>query len=219
MNNLPYINLSARATAIVFDDHVMYAESFSSFIEKIGFFANVHTYTNSEDLLDCTFRLNGNTRVYLFADYYLGNGKVSLPLINDIRRIYKSIHIVIISCVTNPILIHNLLSNEIDGILSKASGTNEVRLCIQQIENGKRYISPIISQMIQGYDSVDKIPFSAREIEILGHFAQGKTVNDTAAAMQLSKHTIVSHRRRMMKKTNTNSITELLAYARKLELI
>ncbi|MFB2119291.1 hypothetical protein [Parapedobacter sp. 2B3] len=35
----------------------------------------------------------------------------------------------------------------------------------------------------------------------------------------LSKHTIVSHRRNMMTKSGSKSITELLAYARKQRLL
>ena len=43
--------------------------------------------------------------------------------------------------------------------------------------------------------------------------------NTTAEKFFLSKHTVVSHRRKMMKKTNTNTITELLSYVRKTGLI
>ena len=60
---------------------------------------------------------------------------------------------------------------------------------------------------------------SSREIEILRYFAQGFSVNETAEKFFLSKHTVVSHRRKMMKKTKTNTITELLSYVRKTGLI
>jgi len=59
---------------------------------------------------------------------------------------------------------------------------------------------------------------SVREIEILHYFAQGFSVNETAEKFFLSKHTVVSHRRKMMRKTNTNTITELLSYVRKMGL-
>lgn len=56
-------------------------------------------------------------------------------------------------------------------------------------------------------------------MDMLYHFSQGNSIQETAEIAHLSKHTVVSHRRRMMEKTNSKSITELLAYARKLNII
>ena len=56
--------------------------------------------------------------------------------------------------------------------------------------------------------------FSQRELEVLKLCAKGITIKEVASILILSKHTIVSHRRRMMNKTNTRSITELLDFVR-----
>ncbi len=209
----------ARPVAIVFDDHNLYAQSFASFLERMGAFQSVYTFNYEEDMLQQLFRMKQQQLVYIFLDYYLQNKVLKLSLINDLKRMYKGVKIIVISSVTNPILINEILQYKIDGFLGKASDLNEITHCLQQIEKQKSYISPYINTIINEYTQLPKIPFSAREIEILQHFAIGHSVNSAALELNLSKHTIVSHRRRMMAKSNTHSITELLAFARKIGLL
>ncbi|WP_157501551.1 helix-turn-helix transcriptional regulator [Echinicola vietnamensis] len=58
-----------------------------------------------------------------------------------------------------------------------------------------------------------------RELEILQLFTQGFSIDRTAELVHLSRHTIVSHRRKMMKKTGSKTILELLAFSQKHGLI
>ena len=64
-----------------------------------------------------------------------------------------------------------------------------------------------------------EFPFTSREKELLQFFAKGNNVEQTAKAFFLSKHTIISHRRAMMRKSKTKSIVELLAFAKETNLI
>lgn len=205
--------------ALVFDDHSLYAETFSSFLEKIDLFSNIRNFTNEEALKAFLINLTVKPDLYLFLDFYLKD-KTSISLINELRRLYKSIRIIIISSVSNPVLMKEILNYNIQGFLSKYSTSEELIDCIKHVSRTNSiFISQYIMSIIEEYDNENTVPFSAREIEILGYFAKGLSVNDTAETMILSRHTIVSHRRRMMAKTNTNSITELLAFARKIDLI
>lgn len=203
-----------EAIAIVFDDHLLFADSFAALIERLELFHAVHTL-NEERALTQFLIKNSKTRVYLFIDYYLKN-KNGLPLINEAKRLNKNIIIIVMSSVVSPIAIANILSYTPHGFVSKSSGFDSILECLDTIDNGQQYISPIIHEI----NSVSTtIPFSAREIEILQYFAGGLSIAQTAERTYLSKHTIVAHRRKMMAKANVNSITELLSYARKQELI
>ncbi|GAA4437480.1 two-component system response regulator DegU [Ravibacter arvi] len=207
-----------KPLAVVLDDHQLFADSFTCLIEKTGLFEHIHSFTEEGALTDFLLKMKGQPGLFLFADYYLRN-TTALRVIQDLQRIYRPIYVVIVSCVTNPILINDILTYRIDGFLSKSSRSDEIVSCIQAIQSGREYISPVIGQMLSAYNQGETNPFSAREVEILIHFANGLTVNATAEKMILSRHTIVSHRRRMMDKTRTKTITELLAYARKIDLI
>lgn len=60
---------------------------------------------------------------------------------------------------------------------------------------------------------------SKREKEILSLFAKGKTRSDIAEILFLSKFTIDNHRKNMLEKSNTNSISELISKAINMNLI
>lgn len=54
--------------------------------------------------------------------------------------------------------------------------------------------------------------FTRREKEILQLIASGKTSKEIAQILELSIETIGTHRKRMIKKINSNNLYEVLAY-------
>ncbi|WEK18278.1 MAG: response regulator transcription factor [Candidatus Pedobacter colombiensis] len=205
-----------KPIAIVFDDHLLFADSFSALIERLELFRSVHTLNEERDLTQFLIK-HSKFQIYLFLDYYLKN-KNCLPLINDAKRLNKNVIIIVMSSVISPAAISNILSYSPHGFVSKSSGFDAILECLNTIESGHQYISPVIDE-INSNALTSMISFSARELEVLQHFAHGLSIAQTAERTYLSKHTIVAHRRKMMTKANVNSITELLSYARKQELI
>ncbi len=211
------IPLALKRIAVILDDHILFGDSFSVLLEKLNFFKSVHTFYKEKDFLQFTDSQNTES-LYLFIDYYLKN-KNSLSLINDIKRLYPENKIIIVSSVTNPILVKNILDYRPQGFISKSSGIATIKECIESIYIKKMYVCPEIKEILTSCQELKEIPFTKRELDILNYFAQGLSIDQTAENAFLSRHTIVSHRRKMMEKTKTHSITELLAYCRQLELI
>jgi len=207
----------AHTAVVVFDDHLIFAETFTLLLERINLFESVHTCTEEDALIHFMMN-NHNKPVILFLDYYLKEG-TALYLINELRRINKQIKIVVLSSVVNPVLIQNILAHNLNGFISKSSGTDIILECLRSVQKGEKYICPYIRNIIDNHSVTDNIKFTDREIYILQHFAQGLSIAETAEKTILSKHTIVAHRRKMMAKVHCKSITELLAYARKTGLI
>lgn len=205
------------AIAIVFDDHRLFADSFSALIERLELFRSVHTLGEERDLTQFLIK-HSQAHIYLFLDYYLKD-KNGLPLINEAKRLNKNVIVIVMSSVASPIAIANILSYNPHGLVSKSSGFDAILECLTTVGRAEQYISPVISEIISSSNLTTMVSFSARELEVLQYFAQGMSIAQTAEQTYLSKHTIVAHRRKMMAKVNVNSITELLSYARKQELI
>lgn len=203
--------------AVVFDDHLLFLDSFSALIERLGIFSSVQAF-NDEGLLNRFLISHPKTSIYLFLDYYLKD-KNSLLMINEIKRLNRQAKVIVISSVTNPTTIANILTYNPTGLISKSSGFDIILQCINAIERGERYICPVMEEIVANIAQISAIPFSNRELEILQYFALGLSIAQTAEQSHLSKHTIVAHRRNMMAKAKVNSITELLAFARNKELI
>jgi len=203
--------------AIVVDDHALFADSFAALLEKLEIFDEVHVLNDSKRRLNY-FIKNSRNELYLFLDYYLGD-YLGIDIINDVRRINKKVKIIMISSVTHAVAVRSIIAFRPNAFISKTSGFDTVVECINCLNEEKSYYCPIITKYLKELQEEKEVWLSLREIEILRYFAQGFSVNETAEKFFLSKHTVVSHRRKMMKKTNTNTITELLTYVRKTGLI
>lgn len=207
-----------KPIAIVFDDHHLFADSFSALIERLELFQSVHIHNEERELRQFLIK-NSDAPIYIFLDFYLKE-KNALPIINEVRRLNKRVVVIVVSSVVNPTTLAHIMNYVPQGIVSKSSGFDTIIECITTVEQGRQYLCPVIRQIVSAAkNQPEELPFTARELEVLQYFARGLSIAQTAEQMLLSKHTIVAHRRKMMSKAGVNSITELLAYARGKELI
>ncbi len=206
-----------RELAVVYDDHSLFAISFSSFLQRNGNYKSVRYFTDEYELNRYLVDFR-NSPIHLFMDYYLSEG-TSLVLISDARNIVKNIKIIVVTGIANPVEAANILYYSPDGFISKSSDFVTISDCIEQILLGRQYICSYIQKLLSEADNTADISFTARELEMLQYFNQGLSIVETADKVHLSKHTVVAHRRNMMSKTGSKSITELLSIVRKLKLI
>lgn len=208
---------SQSKVAFVLDDHQLFADSFSALLEKTYMFEEVHLESNPKKLVKYLVK-NSKKDVYLFLDYYLHDNVLGIDILNDIRRLNKKVNIIVVSTVTNPGIIQKIKSYKPEGFVSKISGFDVVLDCLQHIEKGETYCCPYIKESLEA-SSQDVVLFTKRQVEVLKCFAEGLSVPQTSEKLHISLHTVVTHRRRMMKKADCHSIIELLSYARRQRIL
>lgn len=212
-------NNVSKYPAIVLDDHLLFAESFSNLIKNTGFFKEVLSFSEPDELLKYLENTTNPHPPFLFLDYYLRD-KTIPPVISEIRRLHKNAKIIITSSADTPTLLRSLVDLKVDAILHKSSSLEETTECLYNVAMGKTYYTPYIEDIIKkSVFSESAEILTPREIEILEYFAKGHTVDETAKLMYLSRHTIAAHRRKMFVKTDSKNITDLLNYARSFKLI
>jgi len=196
--------------AIILDDHKLYSDLFGLMLEKSGLFKHVYAFNQKEQFINLLCKL-GNREIYLFLDYYFleENG---LAILNDVRRINSKARTIFITSALSPSVIQHIYLAKPHAIISKSSSLPELQECLQLIRNNKTYLDPIMDNVLSQATQLDIL--TSREIEILKYFENGHSVTETAEKTFLSKHTIVSHRRSMMKKTNSHSISQLLKFVK-----
>ena len=108
------------------------------------------------------------------------------------------------------------------GYLLKDSAESDLLDAIRAVSQGKTFFSPEISKMlVEDYvreirtrgveDSYDLL--TSREREILQLIAEGKANKQIAGQLNLSLHTVETHRRNLQEKLNLHSVAELILYA------
>ncbi len=109
------------------------------------------------------------------------------------------------------------------GYVLKETGPSELVNAVQQVLEGKRYLSPRLSErlidvLLQVKDELTLDPYETltnREREILHMAAEGMTTAAIAKRLSISPRTAELHRGRMMNKLGLNNQTDLIRYALK----
>src|SRR5690606_38641702 len=134
-------------------------------------------------------------------------------------RISQVIKIIVITQTQSIQVIQSIRSFMCDAIISKYSHMENLLICIQTLKNNKVYLDPRISDIINQDQTTENILLTARELETLTYFSKGFTIDKTAKEMFLSRNTIISHRRNMMKKAKCSSMSQLITLAKNMELL
>lgn len=103
-------------------------------------------------------------------------------------------------------------------ILYKDCASDEVKLCIQEVIKGRRYVCGIVSNVLlnnvyKQQSETEKANLTPVEKDILKEIASGKTTKEIALKRHSSMHTIISHRKNIFRKIEVNNIHEATKYA------
>lgn len=101
-------------------------------------------------------------------------------------------------------------------LLFKDSDVHEVTACLDEAEQGRRYICMKAKSWLyeKERDAVSDMPqLTMTEKEVLRSLALGKTTKEIAAERFLSVYTVMTHRKNIFRKLNVNNAQEAIRYA------
>lgn len=104
------------------------------------------------------------------------------------------------------------------GFLSKASSVREVRMAIDRILAGRKYVSSDLAASIMSRDLTpgDGLPhqaLSARELEVLRLLGTGCTPTEIGERLRISVKTVSTYRTRILEKLEIENTAGLIRYA------
>lgn len=139
--------------------------------------------------------------------------------LRQIRAISPYTGILIISADDDKQSIYSVLENGINSFLTKECDEEEIIQAIQATAKGEKYFcSKVLDVLLQksfgeNSEQCTAIPLTLREIEIVRLVAQGMTAKEISNAINISTHTIYTHRKNIMKKLQLNTTSELVLFA------
>ncbi len=108
------------------------------------------------------------------------------------------------------------------GYISKSASFDEIRLAIEKVAAGGRYVSAELAEQLAFNETENLLPhetLSDREFQVMILLAKGRGLSDIANQICISDKTVSTYRTRIMKKMNMESNAELTIYAMKNKLI
>jgi two-component system response regulator NreC len=151
-----------------------------------------------------------------------------MDAIKEIKKRSPQTKVLVLTVHKTEEYIHAALQAGADGYILKDSTHAELGLAIKNILEGKRYISPGISEsLIEGYlegrkkakPSTTWDTVTQREREILKLIAEGYKNKAIAEYLCISVKTVEKHRANLMKKLDLHNIQSLTALAMEKGLI
>lgn len=159
---------------------------------------------------------------------------IAMPNLNGIdaaAQICKSdarVGVVILSMHSDEEFIIRALSAGAKGYLLKDAAEPDLVRAVRTVAAGKTFFSPEIAHLLlEDYirrlqqeglqDSYDLL--TEREKEVLQLIAEGKSNKEVAAILNLSTHTVETHRTNFMQKLGLHNTAEIVVYAMRKKII
>lgn len=153
---------------------------------------------------------------------------IAMPMLNGIeatRQIvaaHPSISVVILSMHSDEGYVMRALNAGAKAYLLKDSAEADLIRAVRAVNEGKSFFSPAVSRvLLEDYvrqmkqkgaeDSYELL--TNREREVLQLIAEGKANKEISAILNLSLHTVETHRTHILQKLNLHSVPELILYA------
>lgn len=158
-------------------------------------------------------------------DYHLIILDVNMPgtdsfgLVSNIIVIKPKANILMFSMNAEEVYAKKYLQMGVKGYLSKTSDEAEMKNALDNVINGKRYISPFLTDYLT-QDAVgerSKNPFddlSPKEFQITQHLIRGESLSEICLAFNLHSSTIGTHKARIFTKLKCKNIIEVNQLAR-----
>lgn len=199
---------------LITDDHPVVRRGIRQILEDDDRISLVQEASNGKELFE---RLKEQLFDVILLDISLP-GRSGLDLIEQIKRTQSSASILILSIHSEEMYAIKALKAGAAGYLTKTSAPEELISAINKVSNGERYISTsladkIAESVISGSEKPLYQLLSAREVEVLQLFSEGKKVVQIAAELSLSPKTVSTYRERLLEKLKLHTTSDLIRYA------
>lgn len=161
----------------------------------------------------------------LIADYNL-QGYINKEHIAEVQRQSPTTNVLILSADDDRSEILEVLRLGVKGYITKDCGIQEIISAVKTVGGGGKYFSQkILNILLESSITPEpevkkgKTTLSERELELLRLLAKGYSTHRAAETLNLSPHTIHSHRKNIIKKLNIKSPTQYVLHAIDLGLI
>ena len=210
--------MADKYSVILADDHVLVRRGLRLILEENPDLDIVGEVGDGLELLSLLNRISPEL---VLLDVSMPNLR-GIEAIPEIHRVHPGAKVLILTMHKEEEYLYQAISAGADGYLLKDDAEKELFSAIENIRNGRIYISPSLAdqsmqnwvRMRRGEDSTyDTQLLTVRQREILKLIAEGKSNKEIGDLLCISVRTVERHRANMMSKLNIRKTAELVQYA------
>ena len=209
--------MNTKPSVLLADDHVLVAQGIQKLLEPE--FELQRIVSDGRALLKAVEECRPDVVIV----------DISLPLLNGLdasRQILKhhpAIKVLIQTMHSEQNFVTEALRIGVSGYVLKQSVGSELVQALNEVLHGKTFVSPIVAdqgKQSQAHEDTEETPegefahiLSLRQREVLQLVAEGKSIKEVAAVLNVSIKTVEFHKTRIMRQLGIRSAAQLTKYA------
>lgn len=211
-----------KLKVLIVDDHPLYRKAIRRLLANIPFVEYTAEAENGQAALELMEKE--------FFDVVLLD--LMMPVLDGeqtariIRKHYPRTKIIILTMSDSKNQMIKMLKLGVLGYVLKSTDEAELRNAIFNVREGSSYLSEEVrdvwdefisdknnQDLVRQYEQQEKREISEREAEILRLLCRQKNSKEIALALQLSEHTVNTHRKNLMSRLGIENVVGLAVYA------
>lgn len=193
----------------IFDPQFITQQGIQRLIDDNQLFSATLLIDSEQDLIR---ELQQSNPSFLVIDY-ISSDQMSIDSFRKVKREFPSLKTLVISDDNDKARIQSIIKTGIKGFLTKSCSKKEILEAIDTIQDGGKFFCSKVVDIITTGEDFTYSELSEREMEIVKLISRGNSSAHIASDLNISVHTVNSHRKNILKKLGLKSPTELIIYA------
>ena len=155
---------------------------------------------------------------------------ISMPLLNgleagrQIKQALPQVKLVFVTMNEDPDLAAEAFRAGASAYLVKRCAASELVAAVQEVLQGRSYVTPLITEglvesLLEVEGGTAGSELTPRQREILQLLAEGRSMKEVAAVLDVTPRTVAFHKYRMMSQLKVKTTAELIQYAVKQHIV
>jgi DNA-binding NarL/FixJ family response regulator len=155
---------------------------------------------------------------------------IAMPILNgleaarQVKQTLRDVKLVFLTMNEDPDLAAEAFRAGASAYLLKRSAASELTTAIREVMQGRSYVTPLVTgglvgSLLNGGEHRRPDDLTARQREVLQLLAEGHSMKQVAAVLNVSARTVAFHKYRMMEQLRVKSTAELIQYAVKHHIV
>ena len=211
--------MKAKKRVFIVEDHAVFREGLKRVLAEMEDVEIVGEAENGSIFLE---KLKKVTPDIVLMD-------IKMPVMDGIEatekalRLKPELKILVISMFGEEEYVYSMVEKGVSGFILKSSGLLDFEKAINRVSEGQQYYSEeimgLLVKKVRQIDAVEKITFTEKEMEVLRLLCKGFSNNDIADKLFLSVRTVEGYRNKLLQKTDSSNVINLVIFALRNKLV
>ncbi len=190
------------------DDHEIFRMGFKALLQALPNVEVTGEYCNGDELIAALSDINFDLIV---VDQSMP-GCTGLDVLRALSNHQNPPKVIMLTAGATGAILKEALTLGANAIVSKRGSGEDLVLALEEVREGKVFISPEYLKVIEKRNLLDDL--TSREMQILLAIVEGSSTRAISEHLNISYKTVDSHRTSIMSKLDTHSVAELMQFAR-----